>query len=116
MEMGLKTPQTSGHTVSRRERSPSYQDEEDSFNDSAIGPEDHPFVHYNAPGHSRDAHQHTSYSSSGYSMPPSYNAVAPQHSFPRQQPQTLPSFSDAFGMPSISAGSNRLHLQPEEAD
>ena len=162
MEKGLKTLQTAGRTasrrearanlghnfdsdeisdsrfpLSRRERSRSHQDEEDGFNDSAIGPEDHPFVNSNAfgSGSSRDDHQQTMYSAGGISNPsPSYSSArsfsinsnassslagftptvtaAPQVPSIHQQPQTLPSFSAAFGMPSISAV---LHHSPHHS-
>ncbi|CAD6564487.1 MAG: hypothetical protein ASARMPREDX12_002683 [Alectoria sarmentosa] len=160
MEKGLKTLQTVGRTASRREaranlgreidsdeisdsrfpphrreRSRSHQDEEDGFNDSAIGPEDHPFVNSNAFGSSRDDHQQAPYSAGGMSNPsPSYSSArsfsinsnassslagftptvtaAPQFPSLHQQPQTLPSFSAAFGMPSISAV---LHHSPHHS-
>lgn len=160
MEKGLKTLQTAGRTASRREaranlghdfdsdeipdgrfppsrreRSRSHQDEEDGFNDSAIGPEDPSFVNGNAFGSSRDDHQRTPYSAGGMSNPsPSYSSArsfsinsnassslagftptvtsAPQLPSSHQQPQTLPSFSAAFGMPSISAV---LHHSPRHS-
>ena len=160
MEKGLKTLQTAGRTASRREaranlghdfdsdeisdsrfslsgreRSRSNQDDEDGFNDSAIGPDDHPFVNGNTFGSSRDDHPQASYSSGGLSNPsPSYSSArsfsinsnassslagftptvtaAPQLPSIHQQPQTLPSFSAAFGMPSISAV---LHHSPHNS-
>ena len=160
MEKGLKTLQTAGRTASRREaranlghefdsdeisdsrfplsgreRSRSHQDEEDGFNDSAIGPEDHQFVNGGAFGPSRDDHQQAPYSAGGMSNPsPSYSSArsfsinsntssslagfpptitpAPQFPAVQQQPQTLPSFSAAFGMPSISAV---LHHSPHHS-
>ncbi len=117
-------------SLSRRKRSQSHQDEEDGFNDSAIGPEDHPFVKSNASGSSRDDHQQAPYSAGGIFYPspsttPSFSinsnaysllagptptvTAAPQFPYIQQQPQTLPSFSVAFGMPSISAA---LHRSP----
>lgn len=160
MEKGLKTLQTVGRTASRREsranlghdfdsddisdsrfppslreRSRSHQDEEDGFNDSAIGPEDHPFVNSNAFGSSRDDQQQVPYSAGGISNPsPSYSSArsfsnnsnassslagftptvtaAPQFPSSHQQPQTLPSFSAAFGMPSLSTV---LHHSPHHS-
>lgn len=160
MEKGLKTLQTAGRTASRREaranlghdfdsddisdsrflpsrreRSRSHQDEEDGFNDSAIGHEDHPFINSNAFGSSREEHQQAPYSAGGMSNPsPSYSSArsfsinsnassslprftptvtaAPQFPAIQQQPQTLPSFSAAFGMPSISAV---LHHSPHNS-
>ena len=158
MEKGLKTLQTAGRTASRREaranmghdfdadeisegrfprheHSRSHQDQEDGFNDSAIGPEDHSFASGNAFGSSRDDHQQASYSAGGMSNPsPSYTSArsfsinsnassslpgftptvtaAPQFPSVHQQPQTLPSFSAAFGMPSISAV---LHHSPHHS-
>ena len=150
MEKGFKNLQTAGRTASRREaratqghdfdsdisdtrfpssrreRSRSHQDEEDGFNDSGIGPEDHQFVNGNAFGASRDDHQQAPYSAGGMSNPsPSYSSTrsfsihsnassslagftptvtsAPQFPSVHQQSQTLPSFSSAFGIPSISA-------------
>ena len=161
MEKGLKTLQAAGRTASRREaranmgpefdsdemsdsrfsssrrdRSRSHQDEEDVFNDSAIGPEDHSFVNGNAFVSNRDDHQQIPYSAGGMSNPsPSYSSnrsfsinsnasssiagftptVTSAPPFPstiHQQQQTLPSFSDAFGMPSISAV---LHHSPRHS-
>ncbi len=160
MEKGLKTLQTAGRTASRREaranlghdfdsddisdsrfppsrreRSRSHQDEEDGFNDSAIGPEDHPFANGNNFGPSRDDHQQAPYSAGGMSDPlPSYSSArsfsinsnassslagftptvtaAPQFPSVHPQPQTLPSFSAAFGMPSISGV---LHHSPHHS-
>ena len=151
MEKGLKTLQTAGRTASRREAranrshdpdsddisdtrippsqrecSKSRQDEEDCFNDSGLGPDDHSFGNGNAFGSSRDDHQQAPYSAGGMSNPsPPYSSArsfsinsnassslagftptvtaAPQFPSMHQQPQTLPSFSTTFGMPSISA-------------
>ena len=154
MEKGLKTLQTAGRTASRREAranlghdfdsdeisdnrfphprregSRSHQDEDEVFNDSAIGPEGNSF------GPSRDEHQHAPYSAGGISNPsPSYSSARsfsinsnassslagftstvtapPPCPSAHQQPQTLPSFSAAFGMPSISAV---LHHSPHHS-
>ena len=160
MEKGLKTLQTAGRKASRREaranpshdfdsddisdsryppsqreRSRSHQEDEDSFNESAIGSEVHPFANGNAFGSSRDDHQQAPYSAGGMSNPsPSYSSArsfsinsnapsslagftptvtaAPQFPSVHQQSQTLPSFSAAFGMPSISAV---LHHSPHHS-
>ena len=151
MEKGLKTLQTAGRTASRREarsnqghdfdsddisdsrltlsgreRSRSHQDEEDGFNDSAIGPEDHLLVHGSGFGSSRDDHQQAPFSAGSLpNPPPSYGSArsfsinsnassslagftptvtaSPQFPSSHQQPQTLPSFNATFGMPGISA-------------
>ena len=148
MEKGLKTLQAAGRTASRREanlnhdgdsdevldnrfsssqgeRARSHQDE-DAFNDSGIGHEDHQFVNGDLFRSSRDDHQQAPYSAGGLSNPsPSYSSTrsfsinsnassslaaytptvtaAPPVSSAHQPSQTLPSFSAAFGMPSISA-------------
>lgn len=119
---------------SRRDRSKSDQDEDGGFNDSGIviGSEDPSFVNGTAFGSSREDHQQAPYSAGGMSHPsPSFSparsfsinssassslagftptvTAAPQ--FP-PQPQTLPSFSAAFGMPSISAV---LHHSPRHS-
>lgn len=121
---------------SRRDRSGSHQDE-DPFNDSGIvvGSEEHSFVNGNALGSSREDHQQAPYSAGGLSNPsPSYSSArsfsinsnassslasftptvtaAPQFPPVPQQPQTLPSFSTTFGMPSISAV---LHHSPRHS-
>ena len=151
MEKGLKNLQTAGRTASRREaranqgpdfdsdemidsrlslsgreRSRSNQDEEDGFNDSAIGPDDHSFVHGSVFGSSRDDHQQAPYPPGSLPNPsPSYSSArsfsinsnassslagftptvtaAPQFPSNHQQTQTLPSFNATFGMPGISS-------------
>ena len=87
---------------------------------------DHPFVYGNAYGSSRDDYPQASYSAGGMANPsPSYSSArsfsinsnvsssltgftptvtaAPRFPSIHQQSQTLPSFSAAFGMPSILA-------------
>lgn len=176
MEKGLKTLQTAGRTASRRERqnlglgdfddeitdsrfssnrdrSNSHRNEDDDFNDSAIGHEDpsHPFAHG---GSSRDEQNQAPYSAGSGSTPPPFGSpdrrvsystansstaytptiVKPpmfpsqiQHTqqtlpspYSQQQQmlpnpqQQLPSFSSAFGMPSISSviGNSSRHHSP----
>ena len=101
-------------SLSRRKRSRSQRDEEDGSNDSAIGKG-------NAFGSSRDDHQQAPYSAGGMfypspsitpsfsinsNTPPLLARFAPTVTAPpyiHQRPQILPSFSVAFGMPSISS-------------
>lgn len=176
MEKGVKTLQTAGRTASRRERqnvglsdfddeitdsrfgsnrdrSNSHRNDDDDFNDSAIGHDDpgHPFSHG---GSSRDEQIQAPYSAGSGSTPPSfgssdrrvsYSTAAsstgytptiantpifssqihnPQQILPTpysHQPQMLPSpqqqlpsFSSAFGMPSISSvmGNTSRHHSP----
>ena len=148
MEKGLKTLQTAGRTATRRERAslggdldlddseitdsrcpPSrrskshHEDDDHSFNDSAIGPDaDHPFISTNrhddqsyaipsaTPSYSSSGRSYSTASSTGYTptitAAPQFGSpmLAQSQSLPPFQPQqpTLPSFSSAFGMPSIS--------------
>lgn len=120
----------------RRHRSKSHQDEvEEGFNDSAIGPDaDHPFLM------GAQSEQNRSYASSTHNEHPPYSGgnvtpplsshrsfsissstgyaptitAAPQYS-PQpiyyQQQQTLPSFSSAFGVPSIPSISSVIQHQ-----
>ena len=149
MEKGLKTLQTAGRTAARRERASQggdldrddseitdsryptsrrskshHEDDDRSFNDSAIGPDaDHPFISTNrhddqpyaipstTPSYSSSGRSYSTASSTGYTptitAAPQFGSpmLAQSQSLPPFQPQqpTLPSFSSAFGIQSISS-------------
>lgn len=120
----------------RRDRSKSHLDDgDDGFNDSALGPDaDHPFLI------GAQSDQHRSYASSTHNEQAPYTGgtATPPYSSGRsfstssstgytptitaasqyspqpvhyQQPQTLPSFSSAFGVPNIPSISSVIQHQ-----